>query len=451
MGNDLDLDWQVYYDAAKKCHDLATDLRTADKPVHDAVKGECAGMAGDAPGCDQWGKKYDQAAQQTMQTCAHLADALTNFGYVLYATGYNYGLMNRSNPPPLRPDVREVSQYTVSIPTSVGANGDGTRHDGGVQAFYNKLVGEIEKAFGKLPNGNVNKLAKAENTWKTFAGHETITGASGRITAIIGLFDNIEDRKNLPPLLERLTTLRDGADQVAAASLNLAGPVAEYHAGTVDARAQFKSAIDTAMIAIGVSLAVGAALAAVSFGGSLAASGGAIATAVAETINAIRAVYQSHKFFRTIGIVATAAGITVAATNAFEKVPDLHITITSLVGIIAMRVLIDDDGPEKKPDTSTTPGKFPDGFTLPPEVVADRIAEHAGHRSVPGVDDDDLPEYIEKTIENPGYRLRDTPNGTPRMGWWDEETGTVIIREGNNGTFFQPDEGYEYFKKLLAE
>ncbi|MFI6218290.1 hypothetical protein ACIBCD_40310 [Nocardia brasiliensis] len=30
------IDWQVYYDAAKRCHDLAADLRRADKPVHDA-------------------------------------------------------------------------------------------------------------------------------------------------------------------------------------------------------------------------------------------------------------------------------------------------------------------------------------------------------------------------------------------------------------------------------
>ncbi|MEU6831520.1 hypothetical protein ABZ894_22970 [Nocardia beijingensis] len=374
MGNDLNLDWQVYYDAAKKCHDLATDLRRADKPVHDAVKGECAGMAGDAPGCDQWGRKYDQAAQQTMQSCTNLADALTNFGYVLYATGYNYGLANRSNPPPSRPDVHEVSQYTVSIPPSVGANGDGTHHDGGVQAFYNKLVEEIEKVFGKLPNGNVDKLAKAANTWNTFAKHDTITGAAGRIATIISLFDNVHDKKNLDPLLCHLATLHGGAEQVAAASLNLAGPVTEYHTGTVDARAQFKSAIDTAMIAIGVSMAVGVALAAVSFGGSLAASGGAVVTAVTETINAIRAVYQSHRFIKAIGITATAAGITIAATTAFDKVPDLGTTINSLAGIIAMRVLIDDDDDSGSDATQPPPATT----SFPPQQAVDKVPKEWG-------------------------------------------------------------------------
>jgi len=38
----MNVDWQIYYDAAKKCHNLATDLRQADKPVHEAVTGDCA-------------------------------------------------------------------------------------------------------------------------------------------------------------------------------------------------------------------------------------------------------------------------------------------------------------------------------------------------------------------------------------------------------------------------
>ncbi|OXR39652.1 hypothetical protein B7C42_08283 [Nocardia cerradoensis] len=46
------VDWQIYYDAALKCQQIADDIRRADKPVHDAVKGECAGMAGQL-GCRQ--------------------------------------------------------------------------------------------------------------------------------------------------------------------------------------------------------------------------------------------------------------------------------------------------------------------------------------------------------------------------------------------------------------
>lgn len=71
-------------------------------------------MAGDAPGCKQWGEAYDQYARDTMQTCTHLADALTNFGNVLYANGYKYAIAD--NAKPQRPTLRQVSEYKVTIP-----------------------------------------------------------------------------------------------------------------------------------------------------------------------------------------------------------------------------------------------------------------------------------------------------------------------------------------------
>lgn len=71
------VDWQVYYDAAQKCHDLAGEIRKADAPLHTVVKNERAGMAGDAPGCKQWGEAYDRSAQQTLQACTNIADALS--------------------------------------------------------------------------------------------------------------------------------------------------------------------------------------------------------------------------------------------------------------------------------------------------------------------------------------------------------------------------------------
>lgn len=336
------IDWQVYYDAAKRCHDLAADLRRADKPVHDAVKGECAGMAGDAPGCKEWGEKYDSTARDTMQSCTNLADALTNFGYVLYAAGYNYGISNKSNPAPERPDVREMTEYRVTIPTSVRNNGIGIEHHGGVQELFDALIAKILETFGKLPNGDIKKLEKASSTWTTFANHETITGAAARITAIIGLFDTIDDKTNLPPLLAHLETLRGGAGQVAAAARNLAGPVADYHAGTVEVRGNIESSITQAEWAIGLTVVAAAAAAWFTFGGSAAAGAGGVGVIVTNTINTIRTVYQGSNLLKAVGLATAAAGA-IGVIKSFDKVPDLTTTLTSLATIIAMRVLIDDD------------------------------------------------------------------------------------------------------------
>ncbi|MBW1601673.1 RHS domain-containing protein [Streptomyces sp. JJ66] len=85
-------------------------------------------------------------------------------------------------------------------------------------------------------------------------------------------------------------------------------------------------------------------------------------------------------------------------------------------------------------------------------LVADTIAAHATHRGIPGVDDLDVAQHIEDVmLSEPGIRLRDTPTGIPRWAWWDHGTGTMIIREGDQGTFMQPSDGYEYFLKQVRE
>ncbi|WP_433601507.1 hypothetical protein ACQPXH_07125 [Nocardia sp. CA-135953] len=349
----MNVDWQVYYDAAKRCHDLAADLRRADKPVHDAVKGDCVGMAGDAPGCKQWGEKYDEIAQQTMQTCTNLADALTNFGYILYANGYNYGIKNKSNPAPPQPEIHAMTEYKVTIPSSVRDNGNGVKHDGGVEDFFEKLIKQIIEEFGKLPNGDVDKLAKASTTWKIFANHETVTGAATRITAISDLFHGMDDDTNRDLIQGYFSTLRIGAESVVSASQNIAAPVADYHTGTVDVGKGIASAITTFEWAVGL-LVTGAVLGALfSFGGSIVAGAGGVSVAVADTLNAIRTVYSTSKLIKVVGITAAVAGA-VGTISAFNQVPSLFAISTSLVEIIALRAHIDSDGAGGNPNESGT-------------------------------------------------------------------------------------------------
>lgn len=339
----LVVDWQTYYEAAKKCHDLAASLRTADKPLHD-MKNECAGMAGDANGCKQWGEKYDQVARDTMQACTNLADALTNFGYVLYVTGYNYGIRAKTDPTPDRPTAQAMSMHKVSIPSSIGANGNGVeKHDEGIAEFYDKLVDKIAEEFGKLPNGDVSKLKKAADEWKKFAENRAIVDAEGQIAAIKSLFDKIRDEENLPPILEKLDTLGTSAKQVTDGSVILAGLVSDYHTSTVAARRSFESEINLAVAAAGIAVAGALVFAAVSFGGSLLAGAGAVGTIVFNCINAIRTAYQASNLIRVVGLSAAAAGATVALTH-FDGVPNLHDLVTEggkLGAIIIMKVFVD--------------------------------------------------------------------------------------------------------------
>lgn len=386
----LVIDWQTYYDAAKKCHSLATDLRTADKPVHDVVKGECAGMAGDAPGCEQWGKAYDRAAQETMQTCTNLADALTNFGNMLYAAGYNWALANKSNPMPDRPAATAMSEHKVSIPTSVGSNGDGvTEGNGSIPGFYDALVGKIQEEFGsKLPNGNKDKLAKAASTWKTFAEHPTITGAAARITAITSLFDDIQDKKGLEALLGHLTTLNSGATQLAAASVNLAAPVGEYSEATADVRDKFKEAVTNALIAAGATVVIGVAASWITAALSNVAAGVGVLAIAGNTARVLKSTYDISKLIRIIGATAAATGTAAFVVTAFDKVPSLTDLAIELGAIITMKVYIDEAD------------KFEN---LPP----------APDNPAPGMTDE-----VEKYIL--GKHVKGAPNYNPSKGTWPD-------------------------------
>lgn len=379
------VDWQTYYDAAKKCQDLATELRKADKPVHDAVKGDCKGMAGDANGCKQWGEAYDKSALHTLQASASLANALTNYGAVLYAHGYNWGIANKSNPPPPRPDIRQVGDYKVDLSSasSVHDNGAGFEHKGGVKAFFDKLLTEVVNKFHKLPNGDAAKLQSAHTTWNTFANHQSLTGASASISTISALFDGMDDATNRQLIQEHFTSLKTSADNVAAGAQNIAAPIGRYHDATVSFGHDTANKINWLEAGIAAAAVAGVALAIFTVGMSVEAAGEGITAAVAATIGAIEEAFSSSALVEILGVTTLAIGA-VATVKAFEAVPvdDLEKNAAKLAAIIAMKVFLD-DSEDINPDSptgafttatmTTKVNKIASHYGVPPQAVRDAI------------------------------------------------------------------------------
>lgn len=349
------INWQTYYDAAQKCHTLARELRAADKPVHDTLKTKCGAMAGDGI-CEPWATTYDRVAQETLQTCTNLADALTNLGYMLSAAGYNLAYSDNANPMPERPSIHSMSIHQVSLPTSKGANGDGIERDGGLEEFYNQLLDKIREEFGNLPNGNVEKLEAAATTWKDFAGHETVTNAPARISSIADLFVDITDKRGgLQEMLDHLTTLKSGSELLASASLNLAAPVGTYHTATRDSRTGIEKAITNGLWTAGAIAVTGVALTFFTAALSDVAAAGGILAVVGNTMRVIKSVYDTNRILLILGAATAAAGAT--ALTEFDKIPNLTEISTKLAAIIVMKTLINgDDSPPGPANNSNTPG-----------------------------------------------------------------------------------------------
>ncbi|MBO0853799.1 MAG: hypothetical protein J2P18_08525 [Nocardia sp.] len=110
-----------------------------------------------------------------------------------------------------------------------------------------------------------------------------------------------------------------------------------------------------------------------------------------------------------------------------------------------MKVLIDEhgDGDHTAPDDPT-------------EEIAKNIADHANGRGeqgdgthyVAGVPPEELADYVEKMLNNriPGEEARYLGQG--RVGYWDPAKKAVVIENGQTGTVFTPDDGYEDFQDL---
>lgn len=330
------VNWQTYYDAARKCHDLAGELRAADKPVHDAIKGQCSGMAGDAPGCKQWGEAYDERARTILQTCTNLADALTNFGYLLYAVGYNHGIANKNNPD--RPQVADVTVHSVQIPSSVADNGNGLDHEGGVPEFFDSLLAKVTAEFGKLPNGDLDKLATAETVWRTFGNHEAVTGAAARISGIAELLTGIDEPVTAQAVANDFATLRTAAEQLAGSAQLMAAPIGDYRTNTEETSLQISNETRAFLIETGIIIAAAAAVSWLTVGGSLAAGAGGVAALAGDTALAISRIYRAGKLWRLLGLATAATVIT-----AFDALPDLGQVAAGLAAIILSRVNIDSE------------------------------------------------------------------------------------------------------------
>lgn len=324
------VDWQTYYDAASECHQLADDIRRADKPVHDSVKGECAGMAGDAPGCKDWGGAYDEYARATMQACSSLANALSNYAAVLYAQGYNWGVTNKSDPPPSRPSISQVGEYKVVIPTSVSNNGLGFTHQNDADSFFDKLVRQVEDTFGKLPNGDLLKIEKAYRIWMSFAANPTITDAHDRIMVISDHFIGMDDATHRQEIQNRLSQLQTSAKTVALATEYLSEAIYDYFEATNTLGTSCADRINRSESRVGVTAVARCGVSGCLFDLALSPTDPHNpAKSVSGVMDAIQSAYQASSMPDVLNMRALDARAS-GTDQAFKKVRELDLATTAL-------------------------------------------------------------------------------------------------------------------------
>lgn len=344
MGDTWIIDSGMYFDAAKKCQQLAGDISLALGPLHRALVHDCGGMAGDYEESAPWTTAYDRNARDIVTLAATLCNALQRFGDVLAASGYNWWQSNRSKASgaaPTRPTESEpLYDSGMALPTTAkGPNG------AGIETSITGLLDQVKK----IPNGDVTKLGIAAGAWKTFADNTNITGAADRIKGVNAKFTGSTD-PNIRDIEEKLTTLQQAAELLSQAATALAGPVQDHHdaldAMRSDVQAAVASAAKELAGAVLITVAIVGILAVASAGTAAApaAAGGVAVTA--EIVTTTAGIIRTTVSISRVAAIFSAVVVAGTATGVFTAIPDLtqNGINAALASIAAMTVkIIGDD------------------------------------------------------------------------------------------------------------
>ncbi|MEV0105303.1 hypothetical protein AB0H42_03050 [Nocardia sp. NPDC050799] len=369
------IDSGMYFAAAQKCHLLAGDISLALGPLHSTLVHECGGMSGDHEKSAAWTTGYDQHAADIVTLAATLANALQRFGDVLAANGYNWWHANRakaSGPEPDRPSASEpLYDSGMALPTTAkGDNGPGL-DEGAVAGLLARV--------GRIPNGDVTKLGKAEDAWQAFAEHPTTTGAADRIKGVNTAFTGSTD-PNIVDIEAKLTTLTRAAEMLAQASRALVTPVGEHRDALADMRDDIQAAVTTATEELTVAIVITAGIVAIAAFASAglaapaAAGGGVVVTAeiVTTTAGVIKDAVTISRLLIIFGSVVAVG----TASGAFTAIPDLTTNgiNAALASIAAMSVHIATDGD----DSTESDSSQETTAAFPPQEAVDKVPDEWG-------------------------------------------------------------------------
>lgn len=435
--------------------------------LSDALAG-CGGMAGNDENGQAFGHTCDPVAAAVIKTLSASIPVLGQMAQCLVATANNYLKAEHHSTAAASALIPEYPlpglTVAVAMPPPPSAIGPGSS---GLPSFLAKY----------WPNGHQDLLRNAAAAFSAAA--DQIEDLGSRLHSAVASITDNNSAPALDAMSEFFAQLWSGAgsnasplDACLRACRQLAQLCERYASALDSAHLQIERAMVGAGIAVGLTTAVGAVFSFITGGGSDAAAGWADAQETAAILGPI-----ASEFTAAVSADLEAAyldEIVPILDSATDSIPDLTAVDaeTTPIGRVLdaeldqsqQRELVGVGSRGARPGAGNgSGGGMPlgagdgagawQGGGDDPGLVADKIAAHAdeGGHGIEGVDDADLPGYLEQIMRQPGYKLRPSPGGLPRMLWWDGDTDTVLIRTGNEGTFFQPDTGYQYVLREIAQ
>lgn len=303
------IDAQDYFEAATALFGVATSLSSAHQKVISSLSGTDS-MAGTDDKGVEFSNTYDQQTSKFESYGRNLIGAVQNYGRVLRQAGINHANaeadsnINGAKPPQPPADPGAAIMACSAIPQSAGGTSDGLM----------EYIGLLEKVGVPVPNGDTDKLGKAETAWSSLSGLSS--GFVGKISPIKDKIDVlngdeidtiVEDLEELDGLVENYTELGSALKDVCA-----------QHKEYLDKlREELESILKSLAIDLGITAVIGIVSSFVSFGAGGAIAGGkAVATIAKYAIRIKDAISILANVRRIKNISSMFGSLRVAFSNA---------------------------------------------------------------------------------------------------------------------------------------
>ncbi|WP_016896149.1 putative toxin [Mycobacteroides abscessus] len=279
------IDAQDYFDAATALFGVATALGTAHQKVIGSLSGTDS-MAGTDDKGVEFSNSYDEQASAFESYGRNLIGAVQNYGRVLRQAGINHANaeadsnINGAKPPQPSADPGAAIVACYAIPKSAGGATDGLMEN----------IGLLQKVGVPVPNGDTDKLAKAETAWSSLSGLSS--GFTGKISAAKDKIDGLngEEIDTIVEDLEELDGLVENYTELGTALKDACSQHKDY---LNELRTQVEDLLKSLAIDLAVTATIGIISSFVSFGAGGAIAGGKALATIARYGNKIREVIST--------------------------------------------------------------------------------------------------------------------------------------------------------------
>ncbi|WP_433197374.1 ADP-ribosyltransferase [Nocardia sp. CA-107356] len=281
-------------------------------------------MTGSYDEAKKWAKTYDTRAEELLDMSNDLAEAVHAYGCLLLDMGYNHALAEAAatmgdDAAPDKPATPGPVAYLCRVPLpSAGGPGQGLI-DGGVQ---------LAEAIGiTIPDGNVDLLARAADTWTKIADAEPVATMAGALERVAWSFEAIVSPE-YAHIDEDLRALRDAALATTAAMYELSASAKDHHDGLVELREGMKKVLEDLgeelfkELVITVAIAIAASV--VTFGIGAAVASARVVAIAARFARPIRALIDAFKAAR-LGKGVKAEQTLAKHAKELKRVKDLKV------------------------------------------------------------------------------------------------------------------------------